>query len=103
MKINVLGVTYRACKGTTWGPRITPEDAACILRHAEKLGKSHTISIRCKEYGHTMGDDEPSIFDDEDTPRVDPEAWAQVFWEDYDDDCGGSWDPEHKTFELEAY
>ena len=104
MKINVLGVEYNAEKGTNFGPRITPEDAACILRHAEKIGKSHTIAVRCKEYGHGMdGGDEPDPDDVADGQAVDPEAWAEVYYEDYDDDdMGGSWPPDCETFEMES-
>lgn len=100
MKINVLGVTYNATPGTAFGPRISPEDAACILRHANKIGKSHQVSVRCKEYGQ---DDEPVDQEDVEAGRaVDPKAWAAVYFEDMDEETG-KFDPEHKTFELEAY
>lgn len=101
MKINVLGVDYEATEGTNFGPRISPEVAACILRHAEKIGKAHQIAIRCKEYGHGMdGGDEPDPEDVEAGTEVDPEAWAEVYFEDLNED--GEFDEEHKTFEVET-
>lgn len=98
MKINVFGVTYTATKGTNWGPRISPADAACILRHAEKIGKSDEISIRCKEYG--QDDNEPDAEDVEAGLAVDPEAWAAVYFEDLE--AGEDFAPDHKTFEIET-
>lgn len=105
MKINILGVEYKAKRGTNFGPRISPEDAACILRHAYKIGKSHLVSIRCKEYGQDDSEsDEDAV---EDGMASDPKAWAQVYFEDwwngdeadYDD---GGWADNCRTFEVEA-
>lgn len=106
IKINVLGVEYAATRGTNFGPRISPEDAAAILRHANSIGKSHQVAIYCKEYGQP--DEEADSDDVEDGTAVDPEAWAEVYYEDWHDGSdqheaeNGEWPDHCKTFEVET-
>lgn len=108
-KITIDGIPVNVIdkKGTNFGPRITPEEAARLLRLGETLPDGLPFAIRCKEYGHGMdGGDEPDPEDVEEGTAVDPEAWAEVYYEDWFNGPphnDGNWPDDCKTFEIERH